>query len=167
MAMPIRRALQTGMLRVVFEQAAPCAQCITRGFAVATVEEIQAFLLEAFPQTTARAEAVGGKRARVRQPIDHTHLRPGGTVSGPPMMALADVAAYVAIFGEIGIVPLAVTTGLSINFLNKPAAERDLIAEAELLKVGSRLVVVDVRVYSMGLPAMLAQASVTYSIPPR
>ncbi|HEX5515160.1 MAG TPA: PaaI family thioesterase [Gammaproteobacteria bacterium] len=132
-----------------------------------TIEEIQAFLAEEFPQTTARVEKVGGRGARVRQPIDYSHLRPGGTVSGPTMMALADVAAYVAIFGEIGIVPLAVTTSLSINFLNKPAAERDLVAEAELLKIGSRLVVADVRIYSVGEPAVLAQASVTYSIPPR
>lgn len=132
-----------------------------------TKEEIQAFLVQEFPQITVQVEAIDRRRARVRQPIDHSHLRPGGTVSGPTMMALADVAAYVAILAEIGIVPLAVTTGLTINFLNKPSADRDLIADAELLKVGSRLVVADVRIYSAGEPAVLAQASVTYSVPPR
>lgn len=131
-----------------------------------TKEEIQAFLVQEFPQITVQVEAIDRRRARVRQPIDHSHLRPGGTVSGPTMMALADVAAYVAIFTEIGIVPLAVTTSLNINFLNKPVAERDLVAEGELLKVGSRLVVAEVRIYSMGEPQLLAQASVTYSIPP-
>lgn len=132
-----------------------------------TVEQLQTFLQEEFPQTTVLVEAVGDRRARVRQPVDHSHLRPGGTVSGPTMMALADVAAYVAILGEIGIVPLAVTTSLAINFLSKPAADRDVVAEAELLKVGKRLVVVDVRIYSHDQPTLLAQASITYSIPPR
>lgn len=132
-----------------------------------TAEEIQTFLDAEFPQAKTRVEAVGDQQARVRHPVDDSHLRPGGTISGPTMMALADTAAYVAIFGKYGIVPLAVTTNLSINFLNKPAAGLDLIADAELLKAGSRLVVVDVRIYSDGDPAMLAQASVTYSIPPR
>lgn len=131
-----------------------------------TLEEIQAFLLEEFPQINVALEQIDRRRSRVRQPIDHSHLRPGGTVSGPTMMALADVAAYVAIFTEIGIVPLAVTTSLTINFLNKPAADRDLVADGELLKVGSRLVVAEVRIYSEGEPQLLAQASVTYSIPP-
>ena len=131
-----------------------------------TKEEIQAFLSREFPQTTVQVVAVDRGRSQVRQPINQSHLRPGGTVSGPTMMALADVAAYVAIFTEIGIVPLAVTTSLSMNFLNKPAADRDLIADGELLKVGSRLVVADVRIYSEDEPQLLAQASVTYSIPP-
>lgn len=131
-----------------------------------TTEEVQAFLVKEFPQITVQVEEIEQRRARVRQPIDYSHLRPGGTVSGPTMMALADVAAYVAIFTVTGIVPLAVTTNLSINFLNKPAAERDLVAESELLKVGSRLVVADVRIYSAGEPHLLAQASVTYSLPP-
>lgn len=131
-----------------------------------TVAEVQAFLAKEFPQATVEVLAVDQRGARVRQPIGHNHLRPGGTVSGPTMMALADTAAYVAIFGRIGIVPLAVTTNLSINFLSKPAPERALLAEAEPLKVGSRLAVVDVRLYSEGEPTLLAQASVTYSIPP-
>jgi uncharacterized protein (TIGR00369 family) len=129
-------------------------------------EVIRAFLAREFPQTTVQVEAVGERRARVRQAVDESHLRPGGTVSGPTMMALADVAAYVAILGEIGIVPLAVTTNLSINFLNKPAAGEDLLAEAELLKVGARLIAVDVRLYDSGQSNLLAQASVTYSVSP-
>ena len=131
-----------------------------------SVDEIRAFLRESFPQAEARLETVGGRRARLRQMVGEAHLRPGGTVSGPVMMALADVAAYVAILGEIGIVPLAVTTSLNINFLSKPLPGRDLIAEAELLKVGRRLVVAEVRLYADGDPTLLAQASLTYSVPP-
>lgn len=132
-----------------------------------TVAEIQAFLAEEFPQATIEVLAADEKGARVRQPIGFSHLRPGGTVSGPTMMALADTAAYVAIFGRLGIIPLAVTTSLNINFMSKPAPDRALIADAELLKVGTRLVVADARIYSEGEPTLLAQASITYSIPPR
>lgn len=132
---------------------------------MATAKDVQEFLDTVFPQATARVEAVDDRRARVRHPVKDRHLRPGGTVSGPTMMALADTAAYIAIFGAYGIVPMAVTTNLSINFLNKPAAGLDLIAETELLKTGKRLAVVDVRIYSYGEPALLAQASVTYAIP--
>jgi uncharacterized protein (TIGR00369 family) len=132
-----------------------------------TEDEIRAFLAREFPQSKVQIAEVGDRAARVVQPVGYEHLRPGGTVSGPTMMALADVAAYVAILGQIGIVPLAVTTGLTINFLNKPAADRDLLADAQVLKLGKRLVVVDVRIYSADEPALLAQASVTYSIPPR
>jgi uncharacterized protein (TIGR00369 family) len=131
-----------------------------------TLDEIRQFLRDDFPQTSVEVEAVGERRARVRQPIDRSHLRPGGTVSGPVMMAVADVAAYVAVLGQVGIVPLAVTTSLGINFLRKPSPERALIAEAELIKAGRRLVVADVRLYSEGDAALVAQASVTYSVPP-
>jgi len=131
------------------------------------IADVQAFLDETFPLSPNIVEAVGDRQARIRHPVDHTHLRPGGTVSGPTMMALADSSAYVAIFSEFGILPMAVTTSLNINFLNRPAAGVDLIAAAELLKVGRRLVVVDVRIYSDGNAAVVAQASVTYSIPPR
>lgn len=82
------------------------------------------------------------------------------------MMAVADVAAYVAVLATIGIVPLAVTTSLNINFMGRPASGCAIVGAAELLKVGRRLVVADVRIYSEGRPDLVAQASVTYSIPP-
>lgn len=132
-----------------------------------TLEELRAFLAEEFPQIDVSVEATGSRSARVRQTVADMHLRPGGTVSGPVMMALADVAAYLAILSAIGMVPLAVTTSLNINFLNKPAADRALLADAEVIKLGKRLVVTDVRIYSEGRPDLLAQASVTYSVPPR
>ena len=111
-------------------------------------------------------EAVGKKSARVRFRIGRRHLRPGDTVSGPALMALADVAMYAALLGEIGLVPLAVTTNLNINFLRKPA-QRDVIGEARLLKVGKQLAVGEVALYSEGEPEPVAHVTSTYSIPPR
>ncbi len=101
---------------------------------------------------------------RVRKQFDAQSLRPGGTIAGTTMMALADFAAYVAILGTIGWVPLAVTTNLNINFLKKPAA-RDLVGEAKLLKLGKRLAVADVSIRSDGGDDLVAHATATYSIP--
>ena len=111
-------------------------------------------------------EMLGGKSARARFQVGKKHLRPGDTVSGPTLMALADVAMYAALLGEIGLVPLAVTTNLNINFLRKPA-QRDVIGEAKLLKVGRRLAVGEVTLYSEGDPEPVAHVTCTYSIPPR
>jgi len=113
-----------------------------------------------------RIETIGGKAARARFRVGRKHLRPGDTVSGPTLMALADVAMYAALLGEIGLVPLAVTTSLNINFLRKPA-QRDVIGEAKLLKVGKRLAVGEVTLFSDGDPAPVAHVTCTYSIPPR
>jgi len=111
-------------------------------------------------------EALGGKSARARLTVARKHLRPGDTVSGPMMMALADVAMYAALLGEIGLVPLAVTTNLNIKFLRKPA-QRDVIGLANLLKVGKRLAVGEVTLYSEGDSEPVAHVTCTYSIPPR
>jgi uncharacterized protein (TIGR00369 family) len=101
---------------------------------------------------------------RVRRQFDDGHLRPGGTISGPTMMELADFAMYVAVFSAIGPQPLAVTTNLNINFLRKPA-RADLIAEARLMKVGKRLAVGEVAIYSEGVAEPVAHVTSTYSIP--
>jgi uncharacterized protein (TIGR00369 family) len=111
-------------------------------------------------------ESVGGKSARARFKVAKKHLRPGDTVSGPTLMALADVAMYAALLGEIGLVPLAVTTSLNINFLRKPA-QKDVQGEAKLLKVGKRLAVGEVTLYSEGETEPVAHVTCTYSIPPR
>lgn len=95
------------------------------------------------------------------------HLRPGGTVSGPAMFALADVALYLAILSRIGPVALAVTTNASIDFLRKPAAGVDLIGRARLLKLGRQLAVGDVLIFSDGGDAPVARAGLTYAIPPK
>ena len=130
-------------------------------------EELSAFLKTEFPQNTSVIQAVGNMGATVMQPVGVAQLRPGGTVSGPVMMGLADVALYVAILGEIGIVPLAVTTSLSINFLRKPAAERNVVAVCKLLKLGKTLAVGEVSIYSEGTTDLVAHAIATYAIPPK
>jgi uncharacterized protein (TIGR00369 family) len=94
------------------------------------------------------------------------HLRPGGTVSGPTIFALADVAVYLAILSRIGPKALTVTTNAAIDFLRKPAAGCDLVGTARLLKLGRVLVVGDVLIYSDGMADPVARASLTYSIPP-
>jgi uncharacterized protein (TIGR00369 family) len=95
------------------------------------------------------------------------HLRPGGTVSGPAMFGLADVAMYLAILAQIGPVALAVTTNCSIDFMRKPAAGRPLIAEARVLKLGRVLAVGDVLIRSDGSSDVVARAGLTYAIPPK
>lgn len=131
------------------------------------VQEINDFLQREFPQSSITVEALGERTANVRQNIDERHLRPGGTVSGPTLMGIADAAVYAAILGEIGLVALAVTTQLNINFLNKPAADRDIIAECRLIKVGKRLIVGEVYLYSEGAEDPVAHVTATYSVPPR
>jgi uncharacterized protein (TIGR00369 family) len=134
-----------------------------------TVAEVEAYLDEVFPQIhyggrTYVIEAVGPMTARMRCDYHERHLRPGGTISGPTMMALADLALYVAILAQIGPVGLAVTTSLSYNFLRKPG-QAALIAEANLLKLGRRLAVGEVRLFSQGDDEMVCHATGTYSIP--
>ncbi|ARS35330.1 PaaI family thioesterase [Pontibacter actiniarum] len=134
---------------------------------MALKDDIADFLIREFPQTKVTVEAVGDKAATVRHKVGHAELRPGGTVSGPVMMAVADVALYVAILGEIGLEALTVTTNLTMNFLRKPSPTRDLIGACSLLKVGKRLVVGEVTIYSDGEEEPVAHAVGTYSIPPR
>lgn len=110
-------------------------------------------------------EALGHGWARVCMPADERHVRPGGTVSGPAQMALADFAFYAALLGAIGPVPLAVTTNLSINFLRRPAPGA-MIAEAKLLKLGKRLAVGEVMLHANGSDAPVTHVTGTYSIPP-
>jgi acyl-coenzyme A thioesterase PaaI-like protein len=132
---------------------------------VASKSEISAFLARDFPQTRCTVLEVGLRAATVRQAVGEEDLRPGGTVSGPTLMGIADVALYIAILGEIGIVPLAVTTSFSINFLRKPASDRAIIGSCELLKVGRSLIVGEVKLYSEGHADLIAHAVATYSVP--
>ena len=130
-----------------------------------TQSELSAFLIKEFPQTQCTIEAVGDMGATIRHPVGAGELRPGGTVSGPVMMAVADVALYVAILGEIGIVPLAVTSSLSINFLRKPSADRAIIGVCQLMRVGKLLAVGEVSLYSEGSDDPVAHVVGTYAIP--
>lgn len=104
--------------------------------------------------------------ARIRLPYDARHIRPGGTISGPAMFALADFSLYIAVLAVIGPVELAVTTNMTIDFLRKPA-ERDLIASVQLLKCGKRLAVGKVDIRAEGETDLCAHVTGTYSIPPR
>lgn len=132
-----------------------------------SIKQLSEFLVAEFPQSTVTIDALGERSCSVRQQVGEAQLRPGGTVSGPVLMALADVAVYVAILNEIGLVALAVTTSLNINFLRKPAADRDVIATCRLLKVGKTLVIGEVSLFSEGDDEPVAHAVATYSIPKR
>lgn len=129
---------------------------------------ITAFLEAQFPQVAGMFAVEDlGEELVVRLRVDESHLRPGGTVSGPSMFALADVGIYLAILARVGPVALAVTTNASIDFLRKPAAGRDLLARVQILKLGRVLAVGDALIYSEGEVQPVARASATYSLPPR
>ncbi len=134
---------------------------------IVTLEELQTFLTEQFPQGDryGTLEQLGDGWAEMKLEVDEGHLRPGGTVSGPAMMALADVAVYAALLGKIGLVPLAVTSNLNINFLRKPVAHSPIRARAKMLRIGRASGVGEVFVYSDGLDEPVAHATITYSIP--
>jgi uncharacterized protein (TIGR00369 family) len=134
-------------------------------------DEMEAYLDAIFPEIheggrTLFIEAVGHGTCRVRMEHHPKNLRPGGTISGPAMMSLADFALYVAVLSVVGKVPLAVTTHLSINFLRKPG-EGDLIAETRLLKAGKRLCVGEVTILPGEGGEAVAHVTGTYSVPPR
>ncbi len=134
---------------------------------VATKEEVAAFIAAEFPQTKCVVQKVGNGGATVSHEVGPGELRPGGTVSGPVLMSVADVALYVAILGEIGIVPLTVTTSLTINFLRKPSASKSIAGVCKLMKIGKSLAVGEVSLYSEGTNEPVAHVVGTYSIPPR
>ncbi len=136
---------------------------------VMDVTELNAFVQKVFPQVCHQVvvEKLTDDGCVVRWIVDESNLRPGGTVSGPTMFSIADVAAYLAILSRIGPKELAVTTNCSIDFMRKPAAATDLIAECSLLKLGRVLAVCDVLVFSEGVEKPVARAGVTYSIPPK
>ncbi len=133
---------------------------------MATKEELERFFKKEFPQADFEIDSVSNKSAIIRKKINHSHLRPGGTVSGPVLMEIADAALYVAILAEIGVIALAVTTNLNINFLRKPSSDKDIIAKCHLIKVGKTLAIGEVSVYSEGDLDPVAHAVGTYAIPP-
>ncbi|MGN0932421.1 PaaI family thioesterase [Falsigemmobacter intermedius] len=132
-------------------------------------EDLTRLMDEVFPQVSKGfvIEEVTRTGVRVRLVTTDEHLRPGGTISGPSMFALADVGVYLAILARLGPVTLAVTTSSSMDFMRKPEAGRDLIADVTLLKLGRILAVGDVLIRSEGREEVVARATMTYSIPPR
>jgi len=134
-----------------------------------TIDEFKAIMRESLPfagMMGAEVVELAEGKAVFRLPYRADWLRPGGTISGPMLMGLADLAMYAVVLSAVGRVELAVTTNLNINFLRKPAAV-DVIAEARMLKLGKRLAVGEVQLFSEGDPDMVAHVTATYSIPPQ
>ena len=132
-----------------------------------TIQEIELLTLESLPFAVDygfRVGSVGSGTSTVRAPYQESFLRPGGTISGPVIMGLADYALFVAILTKIGLVELAVTANFNINFLRRPDPG-DLLAVANVIKIGKRLAVGQVEVYVDGEESMIAHATSTYSIP--
>jgi uncharacterized protein (TIGR00369 family) len=129
---------------------------------------LEAFLRSDFPQAADEfaIDHLDADLLTVRLLVAERHLRPGGTVSGPAMFALADVGVYLAILARLGPVALAVTTNISMDFMRKPRAGTDLSCDVRLLKLGRALAVGDCLIRSVGSEAPVARASMTYSIPP-
>ena len=132
-------------------------------------EELSEYMASVFPQIREdfAIDELTADRVTMRLLTDDRHLRPGGTVSGPSMFALADVAVYAMVLARVGKKALAVTTNCSLDFMRKPEAGRDVIAECRLLKLGRVLAVGDVLMFSEGNDKPVARATLTYSIPPR
>lgn len=131
-------------------------------------EELESFIAKNFPggKSFSQVEEVGDDWIRVRLPYSDDYLRPGGTISGPVLMSLADTATYMLILAMLGPVALAVTTSLNINFMRRPTPDA-MIAKVKMLKLGRQLAVMDVMIEAATTGALVAQATVTYSIPPR
>ena len=129
---------------------------------------LNAFLDSEFLQVKGEflVEEVTADAIRMRLLVGDRHLRPGNTISGPSMFSLADVSAYLLTLAQIGPQALAVTTNCAIDFMRKPSAGVDLIAQGRLLKLGRVLSVSDVLIFSEGSDKPVARASMTYSIPP-
>ena len=129
-------------------------------------QKIIEFLQRDFPQFVFDVEDVGDRGSTLRYQVNSDGLRPGNTVAGPTLFGIADAALYVAILGEIGIVPLAVTTSMNINFLRRPSPDRDVVGQCRLLKLGKRLAVGEVNLFSEGDTDAIAHAVGTYALPP-
>ncbi|PCI79768.1 MAG: thioesterase [SAR86 cluster bacterium] len=127
---------------------------------------MEEFLSKEFPQANFLIESFDEDSVTIRRTVTTEDLRPGGTVSGPTMMSLADCAIYIAILREIGLVALAVTTSLNFNFLRKPVASKDILGVCKMLKLGRTLAVAEVTIYSDGDDRPVAHSVGTYSIPP-
>ena len=133
------------------------------------VAALEAFMAEVFPQVDGdfAIDAVSEEEITMRLLVSERHLRPGGTVSGPSMFGLVDVAAYLLTLANIGPEALAVTTNCAIDFMRKPVGDAPLVARGRLLKLGRQLSVTDVLVFSDGEEKPVARASLTYALPPK
>lgn len=130
-------------------------------------EQIISFLAQEFPQALEKTSIVEitTKGAELLYRVDQSDLRPGQTVSGPTLMLVADFALYVAILGDLGLVAMAVTTNMTINFFRKPNGMQNIKAVCKLIKVGKTLVTGEVWLYSVGDDEPVAHVIGTYAIP--
>ena len=135
------------------------------GMSAAPQDEIERFMAQAFPNSRFRIVDACPMSATMRRPVTQDDTRPGGTVSGPTLMGLADAALYVAIHATVGITPHAVTSNLNINFLRRPPADRDLLAVCKLLRVGRTLAVGEVSIFSEGEDEPVAHVVGSYALP--
>jgi len=138
---------------------------------IMTPEALNRFLEADFPQLHTDGKVfevmtVGPGTITMRLMTNERHLRPGGTISGPTLFALADVGAWCAVLAHIGPVALAVTTNLNINFLRKPEPG-PLSCTCRILKLGKRLAVVEASIFGADNADLVAHATATYSIPPQ
>lgn len=135
----------------------------------ATKEEIMGFLAQEFPQALKKSviEDITPKGAQLLYRVDARDLRPGQTVSGPTLMLIADYVLYIAIMGHLGLVAMAVTTNMTINFFRKPNGNRDIRAVCKLIKVGKTLVTGEVWLYSLDDEEPVAHVIGTYALPPQ
>lgn len=134
-----------------------------------TATDIQHIIRTGLPaaeETDLRIEEVAADHVTARYPFRPSMVRPGGTLSGPTMMGLADAAMYAAIMARLGRLEMAVTSNLNINFLSKPGPS-DLVAHARVLRLGSRLAFLEVEIYSDGSPDMVAHVTGSYALPAR
>jgi len=129
-------------------------------------DEMARFMASAFPHSQFTIVDAENRTATIRLQVTQNDTRPGGTVSGPTLMAMADAALYVAIHSTIGLTPYAVTSSLNINFLRRPLADKAIVAICKLLKVGRSLVVGEVSLFSEGTEDPVAHVVGTYAIPP-
>ena len=145
---------------------------MNKPLSVLSIAEMESYLLEVFPQTYANGEqqyfvdSLDFDKTLIRLKYHDRHLRPGGTFSGPSIMSLGDLTVWIMVLARLGRVPGAVTTSLNVNFLNRPG-QVDLIAEGRLLKLGRRLAIGEVSIFSAGATQPVAHITATYSIPPR
>ena len=133
-----------------------------------TVEQFNCFMENELPWAYGigmRAHTIGDREVIIKLEVTEDMLRPGGTVSGPFMMAMADAAMYAVVMSKMGAAKMAVTTSLNINFLQRPSCSV-LLAKGRALKVGKRLAVIDVTIQSEANDGLIAHATGTYSLPP-
>ena len=132
-----------------------------------TEEELRNFFWHEFPQINFILEKCDDEYVTIRKEVYQQNLRPGGTVSGPTMMALSDFAIYAAILCEIGLFKLAVTTSFNINSLKKSLASQDVLAKSKLLKYGKTLAIGEVSLFSEGIDEPVAHAVAPTNSPPK